>query len=247
MIDFHPDTREMNFEESPEVESNSPEKIDQVNQNIRKVDSEMMRGYGGVAIKGFQKKTKLSDVIDTLKEAGLPFDYAVEDLEVADKGDYNTISVHDLKPETCVEIQNNLHGENKFGKRISVFPLVGDSATKQIGKELETLITEENAKDKQSSHEDESKEDSIQSSCDKSAATSNNGPIYNIVSALWGSATGTVSNDLEISDDTEEELVSTKYDDQNLKRKFLVSPDSKFELLSKKERKKNEKSLNKSN
>ena len=68
-----------------------------------------------------------------------------------------------------------------------------------------------------------------------------------MVSALWGSATGTVSNDLEISDDTEEEIDSTKDTDQNLKRKFLVSPDSKFELLSKKERKKNEKSLNKSN
>ena len=61
MIDFQPDTREMNFEEPPnDEETNSPLKIDQVNHNVKKVDSEMMCEYGGVAITGFQKKTNLS-------------------------------------------------------------------------------------------------------------------------------------------------------------------------------------------
>ena len=124
----------------------------------------------------------------------------VQEILTADKGDYITISVRDLKPDTCVEIQNNLHREKKFGKKISVYPLVEDSPTKQIGKELENLITEKNADDKEDAREADSKEDSPdKSQTPESAKTSNNGPIYNMVSKLWG---GTVSNDLDISDDT---------------------------------------------
>ena len=126
--------------------------------------------------------------------------------------------------------------------------MVEDSPTKQIGKELENLITEKNADDKEDAREVDSKEESFQSSSDKSqtpesAKTSNNGPIYNMVSKLWG---GTVSNDLDISDDTEEESEINNDVDLSLKRKFLVSPGSKVDTKGKKERK-NKNSLNKSN
>ena len=59
------------------------------------------------------------------------------------------ITIHDLKPDDCVEIKNNLHREKKFGKKISVFPLVDNSPTKQDGNKLEELLMEGN--DKQNS------------------------------------------------------------------------------------------------
>ena len=77
----------------------------------------------------------------------------------------------------------------------------------------------------------------------ESAKTKNNGPIYNMVSKLWG---GTASNDLDISDDTEEESEAKNDVDLSLKRKFLVSPGSKVDTKGKKERN-NKISLNKSN
>ena len=58
-------------------------------------------------------------------------------MQVKDRGDFIAISIHDLEPETCVEIKNNLHSEKKFGKKISVFPLVDNSPTKQDGDKLE--------------------------------------------------------------------------------------------------------------
>ena len=157
LINYQPETKEMNFEENDsEDEANQPDTID--HHSLRRVDTEMLTWYGGVAIKGFEKDADLTEVVDILKEAGLPFNYGPGDLQVVDKGKYVTISVRDLKPESCLEIQNKLDGVRKFGKKISVFPLVDNSPTKKDGKELERLITETNNDDNERSLGDESKD-----------------------------------------------------------------------------------------
>ena len=90
-INFQPDTREMNFDDSEnEEEASEPEKVDQVRQNLQKasIDSDMAPRYGGVAVVGFQKEIDMNKVLDVLKEAGLPFNYAKEDLQIVEKSEY---------------------------------------------------------------------------------------------------------------------------------------------------------------
>ena len=48
--------------------------------------------------------------------------------------------IQDLKSETWVEIVNNLHGQDKSCKKLTVYALVEDTPTKQLGEELEKLI-----------------------------------------------------------------------------------------------------------
>ena len=104
-IHFQPETREMNFDDSEtEDEASEPLKVDQVRHKLQKanIESEMAPRYRGVVIKGFQKETDMNKVLEVLKEAGLPFDYEKEDLQTVENGDLTTISIYELKPETCV-------------------------------------------------------------------------------------------------------------------------------------------------
>ena len=103
----------------------------------------MMGRYGGVVIKGFKKEILIDEIVEVLKEAGLPFDYGKEDIQTVEKAGNMTLYVNDLKPEACVELVNNLHREDKLGNRISVFTSVEDTPTKALGDCLEKLIEEE--------------------------------------------------------------------------------------------------------
>ena len=141
-INFQPDTKEMNLDDTAfDEDASEPAQIDQVDQKPKKViiDSEMMGRYGGVVIKGFRKETDIDKVVEVLKNAGLPDDYEKEDLQIKEKADFNTISIQ-LKPEVCVELYNNLHGEVKFGRTITVYNTVDGTPIKQSGAELEMLI-----------------------------------------------------------------------------------------------------------
>ena len=205
-------------------------------------DSEMISWYGGVAIKGFQKETNLSEVVEVLKEAGLPSDYAIEDLQVNDRGDFIAISIHDLKSETCVEIQSNLHNEKKFGKKISVFPLVDSSPTKQDGDKLEELITEANIDDSGSKEESSDEyHSSPESKLGKDLRPSFTSPKRDCQTLIKYFSTKT---DLDISSESEEESEAVAINvDENFKRKANESPDVKdgFQLVNKKNGKKKSK------
>jgi hypothetical protein len=116
-IGFKPETTAMNevdVEETEDLEGKIETK-DQTNQPKPSVvpDKDMISRYGGVVIKGFKKDKPIEETLDTLKEAGLPFDYSKEDIQITEKFGQLTIYVHDLKPEACMEIVNNLHGQNK--------------------------------------------------------------------------------------------------------------------------------------
>ena len=211
-------------------------------------------------IKGFQKDSNPNDVIETLREAGLPFDYHKEDLQIIEKSEAATIYIHDLKPETCVEIVNNLHGEEKQGKKISVYTLVEDTPTKQSGKELEALILHENP----TLHEvsEESKEvaaavmentrsppDVDPNSSPANSSSQSPGMLQTIVngvaSRFWA------NNDLELSSDDSSDTDSKDAEDEQkerFKRKASGSPEKVYkEVLSKKDKKRLKNSLNKSN
>ena len=84
----------MNFEDTATDEDTSEiEKVDQVVQNSRKasISSEMAGHYGGVAVTGLRKDTDLDNVVEVLKEAGLPTNYAKEDFQRIEKGELITI------------------------------------------------------------------------------------------------------------------------------------------------------------
>ena len=235
----------MNFEDSDnEDEANQPVTVDMVNLSSqrRTPDSEMISWYGGVAIKGFQKETELNEVVNVLKEAGLPSDYAVEDLEVNERGDFVAISIHGLKPDTCVEIQNNIDGKKKFGKRISVFPLVDSSPTKQDGDKLEELITEANIDDSESKEETSDEyHSSPESKLGKDLRSSFTSPKRDCQTLIKYFSTKT---DLDISSESEEESETAAIKvDENFKRKANESPDVKdgFQLVSNKNGKKKSK------
>ena len=143
-INFNPETTEMHEVDidCDDNDEDTTKTVDQVKNKPKKVsiDPETTKRYGGVVVKGFTTESATDTVVETLKEAGLPFDYEKDDLHITERFEKLTIYVHDLKSETCIEIINNLHGEEKLGKMISVYSLVEDTPTKDLGKELEQLI-----------------------------------------------------------------------------------------------------------
>ena len=260
-INFQPETTEMNCVDlnEEEDESNKPETIDQVPRNPRKatLESEMANRYGGVVIKGFQKDSNPNDVIEILKEAGLPFDYQKEDLQIIEKFESTTIYIHDLKPETCVDIVNNLHGEEKLGKKISVYTLVKDTPTKQSGKELELLVLQENSEASNKSQENPAavvtSEPNLDADPNLSNVSSSAGQspcmlqtlVNGVASRFWA------NKDLDLSDDSSDDDSKDVDEElsQRFKRKATGSPDSENvfkEVLTKKEKKRLKNSLNKS-
>ena len=267
-IKFKPETTEMNEVDIDENEKaeNVIETKDQV-KGIKKVspDNTMMGRYGGVVIKGFKKETLIDEIVEVLKEAGLPFDYGKEDIQTVEKAGNLTLYVNDLKPEACVELVNNLHREDKLGNRISVFTLVEDTPTKALGDCLEKLIeeeTEENV-DVPTDPIAEVANDEVANALVANAPTAPPTPItpidtssprtglfQNIVSDLstrfWNNYVEEDDDDDDTSD--EEELNQLR---EQFKRKAEASPENNaldnFEkILSKKEKKKLKKSLNKS-
>ena len=243
-IDFQPDTRDMNFEDEENEEDSVIVKVDQVRHSHQKLslESEMAGRYGGVAIKGFRKETELSEIVNVLKEAGLPFDYEKEDLETEDsRGEFTTIKIRDLKPVDCVEIVNNLNGEVKFGKKISVFALVDDSPTKQSGEDLDNLINSET--DEKVDNEESSKQtpETISKGYkvhDKKSPSSNSSLFGNLVK-MWNG-----NEDLHISEDSDEDLAKDT-DDSILKRKYFEKSPENNEFQRSRKRK-NKKLRNKS-
>ena len=144
-INFKPETTDMNEVDdvdNEEKEEDVPKTVDQVKTKPKMItlDTSMAKRYGGVVIKGYKKESEIDDVMETLKEAGLPFDYDKADLHINEKFGRLTIYIHDLKSETCIEMINNLHDEEKSGNKLSVYSLVEDTPTKNLGKELEELI-----------------------------------------------------------------------------------------------------------
>ena len=230
----------MNFDDSENEEGASePVMVDQVRHNLQKasIESEMAARYGGVAVIGFQKKIDMNKVLDVLKEAGLPFDYAKEDLQTVEKGEYITISVRELKPQTCVEIINNLDGEEKLGRRVSVFALVGGTPIKQSEIDLEEVTKKDT---------EEKSEVQVKQTPDITSPASSSSLLGNIVSKLWYN--DPVVNDLHITDDSDEDEEKTTNKENFFKRKHEVrSPESEFEKVSRKDNNKKRRSRNKSN
>ena len=208
----------------------------------------------------------MGDVIDILKEAGLPFNYAKEDLHINEKFDKLTIYLHDLKSEACIEIVNNLHGQEKSGKKLSVYALVEDSPTKQLGKELEALIHDEVTPAKESVDNTPTKSSNttvlnstslitpIVDSVTFSAQINNPpecsimlGDLTNLkdpeLSKFWAGKMGDLEMSDDSSDDDEEALRNI------FKRKAVGSPDKHDfnPALSRKQKKKLKQILNKSN
>ena len=72
-------------------------------------DTDMTKRYGGVVIKGYKKESDMNDIVETLKEAGLPFDYDKADLHITEK--FSRIPIY-------------IHDEEKSGNKLSVYLLV---------------------------------------------------------------------------------------------------------------------------
>ena len=217
--------------EGTETNTSTNNGIDQINQSRPKqnLNPKLIERYGGVVIKGFKSASNMDDVLSILKEAGLSPDYALEDLQVTDKGQQKTINIHDLQPAMCVKLSKNLHGKIKQDKTISVYPLVEDTPLKTLSSKLESLI--------ENSAEEDSEEQAINQALQKSKATDNRKSLDQ--NALKTGAKKLWADDLDISDDSE--------NDDKGKRKAGGSPELDFEKpLTKREKKKLRQILNKS-
>ena len=182
--------------------------------------------------------------METLKEAGLPFDYDKADLHINEKFGRLTIYIHDLKSETCIEMINNLHDEEKSGNKLSVYSLVEDTPTKNLGKELEELIDVNETAPNDTLNTSPSAALDLQ---DKDTDFFNDFLNPNIEPSkgkLWADHI----DDLKISDDSSDDETETLRKSFK-KRKAGESPDKdEFEkIVSKKEKKKLKQILNKSN
>ena len=167
-----------------------------------------------------------------------------------------TICVHDMKPETCMEIVNNLHGQIKLDNRISVFTLVEDTPTKALGETLENMIQEDGPKTqeeqaeilKAASHAAIVPPTPV-TPLDLKTPTNNPGMIQNLVTNMKSKFWNKLIDDDDTGEDTSDN--DLKKMREQFKRKAAASPDTldndDFETqLTKKEKKKLKKSLNKS-
>ena len=264
-INFNPETTDMNEVDDMENDEVVPVTVDQVKHKPKNVvdDSDMTKRYGGVVIKGYKKETDINDVVETLKEAGLPFDYDKADLHITEKFGKLTIYIHDLKSETCIEIINNLNDEAKSGNKLSVYSLVEDTPTKNLGKELEKLIDADENPSNETKNLGKEFEKLIEADENPSNETLNT-PVAasapgineeffdNFLNVESESSKGKLwanqIDDLNISDDSSDDNMDDLRESFKKKRKAAESPDKDdFEkIMSKKEKKKLKQLLNKS-
>ena len=245
-INFKPETTEMN-EVDEEIDEEQAKTVDEVRNKppINSTDTELSKRYSGVVIKGFKKDSKLDEIVDTLKEAGLPFDYDKDDLQISERFEKLTIYIHDLKSETCIELTNNLHGHEISDMKLSIFSLVEDTPTKDLGKQLEKLI-------------DPVSTPATNDTLDTSAAAPVPSTSINFLNESVSLTDPNLYNssrfwadqieDLALSDDSVDEDMNELR--EAFKRKAVGSPDTSGEfgkVLSRKQKKKLKQYLNKSN
>ena len=70
---FEPETTDMNgvdLEDEIDVDEGKPKSVDQAKDTCKKatLETAMAKRYGGVAIKGFKKTSKLAEIVETLKK-----------------------------------------------------------------------------------------------------------------------------------------------------------------------------------
>lgn len=184
----------------------------------------------------------MNEVIETLKEAGLPFDYDKADLHITEKFGRITIYIHDLKSETCIEIINNLHDEEKSGNKLSVYSLVEDTPTKDLGKELEKLIdVSENASNETLTTPISASAPAIDVEFFDSFLNPN---PESSKGKLWADQI----DDLNMSDDSSDDNRDALRDSFKKRKAFGSPGEEEFEKkMSKKNKKKLKQLLNKSN
>jgi hypothetical protein len=243
-INFKPETTDMN-EVDIETDEEIAKTVHEVKNKPNKVQTTtaLSNRYNGVVVKGFMKDSKLEEIVETLKEAGLPFDYDTDDFHINERFEKLTIYIHDLKPETCIELINNLHGHEKLNRKLSIYSLVEDTPTKDLGNELANLINSSTTP----------ATDALNTSATASVPSvsldyfnefeSLTDPTLTKSGRFWADQI----DDLHLSDDGSEENVNLMR--EAFKRKATNSPDSnEFGIvLSKKEKKKLKQLLNKSN
>ena len=232
-INYQPDTMEMNDVDIEEEDEDRVSKVDEIQTEpaLFSTDTNMIERYSGVVIKGVKKGSDLQDITDTLKEAGLPFSYEKEDLQVYEKHNKLTIYIHDLQPETCVELVNNLHGQEKMGSKLSLYSLVEDTPTKP---------TEETPKAASTSSESLNTTSTTPTRPDPMLGkeTSSSKP-----SKFWADEI----EEFDFHEDSSED--NTGETRETFKRKAVTSPESNIPglAISKKEKKKFKNLINKSN
>ena len=73
-VNFQPDTKEMNEVDVEPDDGDVTKTVDEVKTKPSKVtnNTEMSKKYTGVVIKGFKKASEMDEIVEILKEAGLP-------------------------------------------------------------------------------------------------------------------------------------------------------------------------------
>ena len=132
-INFNPETTEINDIEENESELSEAILVtDQAPKTFQKVSSEneFSNKYGGVVLKGFRKGDPIEGILEILKAAGLPGDFGVEDLQPVERGNSLTVNIHELQPKPCISLINNLNGKVVNDHVIKAFALVDDTPSK---------------------------------------------------------------------------------------------------------------------
>ena len=132
----------------------------------------------------------------------------------------------------------NLHGEEKSGNMMSVYSLVEDTPTKDLGKQLENLIDDNTSLTTPNALNISPQNSATPTNPELSTNSHSPQPV---ASKLWADQL----DDLNLSDDSTDDMEELR---ETFKRKFDESPGNKdFEVnLSKKEKKKLKQLLNKS-
>ena len=117
-----------------DVHSHKPEKV------FKEPDPNILEKCTGVVIPGLRKDGDLSELLDCLKECGLPDQFELDDFHIKDYRRSKTVTILDLNPSVSVNIIKKLQGSLFAGRKISAYTLVEETPNKKI---LPSLVTEQ--------------------------------------------------------------------------------------------------------
>ena len=125
-IGYKPDTDTMNaVDESVELEVQVGG-LDRKTINVPESTNKMK--YNSVIVGGFRLETDLASIKEVLNVNGLPVDHLDEDITRNSKT--GSLTVNNLKPETCMNLTSSMNKKNFLGRQIFVKAVVGQSPSK---------------------------------------------------------------------------------------------------------------------
>ena len=142
-INFKPNTTDMNEvdlisdEEIVTVSGSVDKKPEQAEAKVFKEPAaDIIQKCTGIVIPGLKKDSDASELVECLKELGLPDDYDISDLHFKENRRSKTATIFDLSPDISVNLLKNIQGKIFAGRSLTAYTLVEETPKKETLQKL---------------------------------------------------------------------------------------------------------------